>query len=167
MSRSLLATREPPAAAHLSSTVGQLRSVVRPPGHATILLVDDDSAVRESLHRVLALEGWQVVSAASGEEALEHLATHQPDLLITDLCMAEVSGWDLLFHENLHRPALPIFVITALPVPAARDADHFASEFFQKPLDLEALVAAIHRRLRRAPAPATPPPNPAVAQPFP
>jgi len=133
---------------------GATRPSARPahlrPGGPTILLVDDDPAVLKGLQRVLALEGWHVVSAATGEAALERLAELQPDLLITDLCMAEVSGWDLLFHENLHRPKLPIFVITALPLPAAGGADRFADEFFQKPLDLDALVAAIHRRLRPA-----------------
>ena len=117
------------------------------PAEATILLVDDDKAVRESLQRVLATEGWRVISAASGEEALEFLAAHQPDLMITDLCMAEVNGWDLLFHENLQRPKLPIFIVTALPLPAVGGADRFAAEFFQKPLDLDALVLAIHRCL--------------------
>ena len=115
--------------------------------HATILLVDDDRAVRESLGRVLAAEGWRVVSAASGAEALECLSKQAPDLMITDLRMADVSGWDLLFHENIQRPNLPIFVITALPPPEVAGANYFAAEFFAKPLDLDALVAAIRRHL--------------------
>jgi two-component system response regulator GlrR len=114
---------------------------------STILLVDDDPAVLKSLGRVLATEGWRVVTAANGEKALERLAERQPDLIITDLRMAGISGWDLLFHENMQRPNLPIFVITALPPAAVGGADHFAAEFFQKPLDLDALVTAIHRRL--------------------
>jgi CheY-like chemotaxis protein len=110
-------------------------------------LVDDDAAVRSGLTRVLAAEGWRVVCAADGAEALANLAEHRPDLLITDLNMGDISGWDLLFHENLQRPDLPIFVITALPPPEAGGADAFAAEFFQKPLDPDALVRAIHRRL--------------------
>jgi two-component system, OmpR family, response regulator MprA len=125
----------------------------RPSGNCTILLVDDDPGVRESLQRVLTLEGWQVVAAANGEEALIHLAGAQPDLMITDLCMTEISGWDLLFHEKIQRPGLPIFVITALPPVATGGADDFATEFFQKPLDLDVLVAAIHRCLGRAGGP--------------
>ena len=114
---------------------------------ATILLVDDDSAVLKSLGRVLTAEGWRVVSAASGEEALETLTKLQPDLMITDLRMAGVSGWDLLFHENIQRPGLPIFVMTALPLSAVSGANLIAAEFFQKPLDPGELVAAIRRRL--------------------
>ena len=72
--------------------------------------------------------------------------------MITDLRMGDVSGWDLLFHENMQRPNLPIFVITALPPPTVGGADLFAAEFFPKPLDLEALVAAIHRRLDVSPS---------------
>jgi CheY-like chemotaxis protein len=87
--------------------------------------------------------GWEIISAAGGEEALEYLQAHQPDLMITDLSMAAVSGWDLLFHENLQRPDLPIFVITALPLTSTGGADRFAHEFFQKPIDLDALLAAV------------------------
>jgi two-component system response regulator GlrR len=123
-----------------------------PPTDSIILLVDDDPSVLKSLGRVLATEGWRVVTAANGEEALERLAEQKPDLMITDLRMGDVSGWDLLFHENMQRPNLPIFVITALPSPAVGGADHFAAEFFQKPLDLDTLVTAIRRRLGAVPS---------------
>ena len=118
---------------------------------STILLVDDDPAIRESLRRVLATEGWNVETAESGEAALRRLNAREPDLLITDLGMADVSGWDLLFHESLQRPHLPIFVITALPRYATAGADKFACEFFPKPLDLDALLAAIRHRLGPTP----------------
>jgi two-component system response regulator GlrR len=118
-----------------------------PPTAPVILLVDDDPSVLKSLGRVLATEGWQVVTAANGEQALARLAEREPDLMITDLRMGDVSGWDLLFHENMQRPNLPIFVITALPPTAVGGADNLAAEFFEKPLDLDKLVAAIRRRL--------------------
>jgi DNA-binding response OmpR family regulator len=54
----------------------------------------------------------------------------------------------LLFHEKLQRPGLPIFVITALPVQATGGADKIATELFIKPLDLDALIAAVRRSLR-------------------
>ena len=123
------------------------RPVPRQPADVTILLVDDDSAVRESLVRALETEGWRIVSAANGEEALELLVELEPDLMITDLCMTGVNGWDLLFHENIQRPSLPIFVITALPSSTVGGAERFADEFFQKPLNLEALVVVIRRSL--------------------
>lgn len=116
----------------------------------TILLVDDDPAVRSALGRVLAAEGWQVICAATGEEALECLAEQRLDLVITDLCMADVSGWDLLFHESIQRPYLPIFVITGLSPGETGGADRFAAMFFPKPLDLDGLIAAIHRHIGKS-----------------
>jgi DNA-binding response OmpR family regulator len=110
--------------------------------------VDDDPSVLDGLGRVLATEGWRVIAAASGEEALRFLADRQPDLMITDLRMADISGWDLLFHEKMQRPDLPIFVITALPPTAVGGADRFATDFFQKPLDIEVMLAAIRHRFR-------------------
>ena len=115
--------------------------------YPTILLVDDDPSVRESLRRVLAGQQLHVVAAAGGDEALRLIEQHEPDLMITDLCMASVDGWDLLVRENRLRPALPIFIITALPARETSGADRFAAEFFQKPIDLDALLAAIRRHL--------------------
>ncbi len=113
----------------------------------TILLIDDDPGVLDSLRRVLSAEGWRIVTARTGEEALGRLRQEQPNLVITDLRMAGVNGWDLVFHERMERPELPIFVMTALPPEATGGADSFATEFFQKPLDLEELLAAIRRHL--------------------
>ena len=126
---------------------------------ATILLVDDDPGVLKSLARVIRAHGWKVVTARDGAEALLQLNDQPPDLLITDLSMGDVSGWDLLFHEDMQRPRLPVFVITALPVPAIAGANVLAAEFFQKPLDLDALVAAIHRRLDASEQTANPEPK--------
>jgi DNA-binding NtrC family response regulator len=112
-----------------------------------ILLVDDDVAVRESLRRVLAQEAMNVMTAAGGEEALRLIEQYEPDLLITDLCMASFDGWSLLVREDRLRPSLPIFVITALPARETCGADQVASEFFQKPLDLDALLSGIRRHL--------------------
>lgn len=119
------------------------------PGDAapTVLLVDDDTSVRSSVSRVLLAEGLQVVPARGVKDALDYLALHTPDLVITDLCMVLLSGWDLLAHLGDHYPTLPIVVITALPAQSAAGADEVADAFFQKPLDLDALLGAIQREL--------------------
>lgn len=140
------ATRLLPEVARQSAA----RPARNPPTEATILLVDDDLGVLVSLARVLMAEGWRVITATNGEEALERLSEHQPDLMITDLAMGDISGWDLLFHETLQRPTLPIFVITAHPPTAFGGGVSFTDRFFQKPLDLEALVQAIRAQLNPA-----------------
>ena len=112
----------------------------------TVLLVDNDSAVRESLSGVLAAERLKVVTAGGGKAALECLQEHMPDLVITDLLMVPLTGWDLMLHLQGRHPGLPIFVITALPPQATGGADRRAARFFQKPVDIDALVMAIHRQ---------------------
>ena len=112
-----------------------------------VFLVDDDTGVLESLRRVLVQDGLNVVTAASGEEALQRLEAFRPDLVVTDLCMHAVSGWDLVFHWHLHDAGLPFIVITAPPVRDAGGVEKLAAGFFQKPLNLEALLAAIHASL--------------------
>ncbi len=95
----------------------------------SVLLVDDDSAVRESLRRMLSTEDLMVTTAAGGAEAMRAIELHEPDLLITDLCMASTDGWDLIVRENRLRPAIPIFVITALPARETGGADQLAKQF--------------------------------------
>jgi DNA-binding response OmpR family regulator len=123
----------------------------------TILLIEDDLAVRESLRHVLEAEGWRILAVETGEAALDMLQKQAPDLMITDLCLKAVSGWDLLFHENLERPDLPIFVITGLPFHAMNGAAKFAAECFQKPLDLDLLLTAVRSHLGRPDSGAAPP----------
>lgn len=137
----------------LPDPLGQpkVRSDFTPPVAAgrrpVILLIDDDPAVLESLSRVFASEGMTPVTAANGCEGIEHLGDILPDVIITDLCMTGINGWDVLFYERMERPDLPIFVITGLAAQDTGGADRFASAFFPKPLDVEALVAAVRRQL--------------------
>jgi len=113
----------------------------------TILLIDDDYAVRESLRRVLAAEAFEVVTAKGGKDALESLQEHIPDLIIMDLCMAPLTGWDLMVHLRERHPTVPIFVVTAVPPKSAGGADRMATRFFQKPVDISALITAIRSLL--------------------
>src|SRR5678815_528973 len=89
----------------------------------TVLLVDNDSAVRESLSRVLVAERLRVVTAAGAKDALDSMQQYMPDLVITDLLMAPLTGWDLMLHVQGRHSGLPIFVITALPPRASGGAD--------------------------------------------
>ena len=72
-----------------------------------------------------------------------------------------VSGWDLVFHHHLHQTGLPFIVITALSVGEAGGVEKLAAGFFQKPLNLEALLAAIHALLGPVGSGSAPKKNPA------
>jgi two-component system response regulator GlrR len=78
-----------------------------------ILLVDDDDGVLSLLSMRLEASGYQVLTATSGPEALRILPTEPVDLVITDLCMDEMSGLVLFKHIQQNWPALPVIIITA------------------------------------------------------
>ena len=80
-----------------------------------ILLVDDDSAIRRILRRVLSGEGYSVLTAANGEEALELAAAEHFDLVLLDLNMPEKDGWETFEELTEFHPLLPVIVITARP----------------------------------------------------
>ena len=82
-----------------------------------ILLVDDDPGVRRMLSRVLEEEGYAVVPAANGIEALELATTRMPDLVLLDLNLPLQDGWDTLERLTTENPLLPVIIITALSEP--------------------------------------------------
>jgi DNA-binding NtrC family response regulator len=124
-----------------------MADVIERKSKPTVLVVDDDSSVRQSICRVLAAEPLQVVAARDVKDALDHIERNTPDLVITDLHMGTLSGWDLIIHLEDRYPRLPIFVITALPLQYAGKATRNLPVVFQKPLDLDRLLAAIRRQL--------------------
>ena len=80
-----------------------------------VLLVDDDEIMRESVRRVLEQEKWEVAGASNGRFALEHLAESSPDVIVLDLMMPEMDGFEFLV-EMRQRPEwrdIPVLVLTA------------------------------------------------------
>jgi DNA-binding NtrC family response regulator len=122
------------------------------PDSRTVLLIDDDSSVRQSLSRVLRAERLEVIATAGGSEALGHLLNPQVALVITDLRMAPIDGWDFLFHVRFGRPRLPVIVLSGVSRQTSGGADRLARGYFQKPVNLDTLLQAIHRQLRLTPS---------------
>src|SRR5262245_36599224 len=86
-----------------------------------ILVVDDDPDLREFLHLMLTSMGFEVTSAANGQEALDAMEGHDPDLILLDMKMPVMNGWEFcsaLECRAARRP--PIVVLPAAPDPAAR-----------------------------------------------
>jgi CheY-like chemotaxis protein len=87
----------------------------RPAGPKTVLVVEDDPGARELLRCALEKEGWQVVEAANGQAGLDRLAGIRPSLILLDLMMPVMDGFEFL-QELSKRPLLhvaPVVVITA------------------------------------------------------
>ncbi len=118
---------------------------------ASILVVDDEAGIRESLEVLLSLENYAVKTAANGEEGLRLLDQSSFDLVLLDLALPGQSGLELLPQFKERQPDLPIIMITAYGtvdnvVEAIRAG---AENFIQKPWDNEKLLADIRSAVAR------------------
>ena len=111
-----------------------------------ILVVDDDQAVRESLAKVLSHEGYEVILAADGAEALKRFSPKQVDLVLLDIGLPIKCGWDAFERMTKTNPALPI-IITG-------QADQFdaavaagVGAFVEKPVDVPELLKMMRELL--------------------
>jgi signal transduction histidine kinase/DNA-binding response OmpR family regulator len=95
--------------------VGVLRKYQREAADAPLLLVEDDPSTRQMMRKLLEKEGWVVAEAENGRVALERMAERVPDLILLDLMMPEMDGFEFVqvLHGNEHWRAVPVVVITA------------------------------------------------------
>ncbi len=117
--------------------------------HATVLVVEDDEALREALCLTLRSAGYGVRPAPDGETALAALSHEPADLVVTDVQMQPMDGHALLKRLKATRPLLPVLLMTAYgtiesAVAAMRDG---AADYLVKPFDAEVLVSMVSRYL--------------------
>lgn len=125
-----------------------------------LLLADDDRGIRESLSKLLRGVGYDVTLATNGGHVLETVYHHSFHVLLLDLNMPEMDGWETLARVTQLRPHLPIVVITAQPNQRDWLARGGARALMEKPLDLPLLLQTL-QDLLTDPAPAvaaSPPP---------
>jgi DNA-binding response OmpR family regulator len=122
--------------------------------HARVLVVDDEPMVREVLSRYLERDGFEVDSAADGELALRAFEAHRPDLVLLDLMLPRVDGFEV-FRRIRARAKSPVIMITARGdvtdriVGLETGADDYVSKPFS-PAEVVARVRAVLRRNARA-----------------
>jgi two-component system, chemotaxis family, chemotaxis protein CheY len=121
---------------------------VDPPNCKTVLVVDDDRDIRDVLTDALDAEGYVVVTAADGQEALDWLrsGTGRPCIILLDLMMPRMDGIQFrteLLNDNAFA-LIPVVVLSADPsaIVAAKSLNFSGS--LRKPVQLEALLAAVH-----------------------
>jgi two-component system nitrogen regulation response regulator NtrX len=112
---------------------------------ASVLVVDDEAAIRDSLHMILEYEGYRVEEAANGSQALSKVAERAPDAIVLDIKMPEMDGLELLKALRERGYDMPILMISghadvATAVEATRRG---AFDFFEKPLQRERVLLSL------------------------
>lgn len=127
-------------------------------GQARVLVVDDDRALRDAITRALTLEGYEVVTAADGVEALNQVDAHRPDVVVLDLGLPTLDGITVCQVLRARGDRTPILVLTARRDVSDRvqGLDAGADDFMSKPFALDELLARLRALLRRASSDATP-----------
>lgn len=115
----------------------------------TVLVVDDDAAIRDLLRYFLSLKGYSVDVAENGAAGEALMEERRPDLIISDILMPGEDGLEFLMHTCKRFPEVPVIAISGgiraanydpLPIAEKLGARHT----FTKPLDLNELLGAIH-----------------------
>ena len=111
-----------------------------------VLVVDDDPSIRRMIMAALRRDGYTFSEAANGKEALEVMRLERPDIVILDLMMPMVSGWDVLREraENSDLLSIPVIVVSAnRSAELATAMDKGICAFLPKPFDITALSSLV------------------------
>ncbi len=117
----------------------------------SVLIIDDEAAIRESLETLLEFEGYSVESAETGEEGLAKLAERPFDLALLDFALPDRNGLEILADIRARDPQLAVIMITAYGTldNAVRAMQKGATNFIQKPWDNEKLLADVRAAVAR------------------
>jgi CheY-like chemotaxis protein len=131
-------------------TAGNTAPDLSPPAKKRILLADDSPQIRESLSKVLRNAGYHVTLVAQGGQALDRALEETFDLLLLDLNMPGMDGWETLDHLAKLKPTLPVVIITAQPDQGNWARTEGACALMEKPLDLPLLLETIRELTGRS-----------------
>jgi DNA-binding NtrC family response regulator len=121
-------------------------------GKGSVLVVDDEADIRESLDILLSAEGYQVDAAENGAEGIRRMGSGAYDMVLLDLMMPDISGLDVLEEVRQRDRETPIFMITAYGSVegAVKALKAGANDYFTKPWDNEKLLIEIDRMIARS-----------------
>ena|SRR5947209_5145822 len=122
-----------------------------PAKKTTILTADDDPQLLRLITRNLQFEGYEVLQASDGQQALEQIETHMPDLILLDVMMPRIDGFTVC-HRVREFSAVPIIIVTARgqDQDKIRGLDLGADDYLTKPFSVDELLARVRAVLRRA-----------------
>ncbi len=111
----------------------------------SILIVEDDREIRETLKELLELEGYRTVGAGNGKEALERLPSMPtPCLILLDLMMTLMDGWEFLSEKtgDIRIAPIPVVVVSALQ---KTESPKGAVGYIRKPIDFDVLLKVVNQ----------------------
>ncbi len=121
---------------------------------ATILLVEDNELNRDMLSRRLKRRGYEVVTAVDGQEGVEMAAMHNPDLILMDMSLPLVDGWEAtrLLKSDESTAAIPVIALTAHAMAGDRQQalDAGCDDYDTKPVDFRRLSGKIETLLQQS-----------------
>jgi DNA-binding response OmpR family regulator len=120
-----------------------MAGAVRPLRH--VLIVEDESPIRVMLSDILTDAGYGVLEAADGFEALRQLRQTRPDLIILDLMLAGMSGWQFLehSHKQLERANIPVVILSAIKGGGDYPTALGVAAWLNKPVDIDQFLSAV------------------------
>jgi len=119
-----------------------------------VLVIDDDTSIRQLVAYALGDEGYEVEQASDGRAALELIDRQHPDIILLDMKMPGMDGWEFAkVYRELYDQQAPIIVITAAKDAAQRGSNVEAQSYLSKPFDLDALIGRVSTVASRADQP--------------
>jgi two-component system OmpR family response regulator len=137
----------------MSRTQTSPAPLTRPDGTPIrILAVDDESSLTELLSMAMRYEGWQVSTAASGNEAVKAAREVRPDAIVLDMMLPDFDGLEVMRRVRSEDPDVPVIFLTAKDAVADRINGLTASgdDYVTKPFSLEEVIARLRALLRRS-----------------
>lgn len=120
-------------------------------GSRRVLVADDSHDIRRMLQFHFEDNGWEVIQAANGAEAIEQLLVEQPDLLVLDVMMPEINGWEVLkyLREKEMVASTPVVMLTGIGegLNSMTSPLFGADAYLDKPVDLDELDEAIEKAI--------------------
>jgi len=113
----------------------------------TVLIIEDDSAIRQLLTALFSSRSFGISEAGDGDAGIERARTDKPDLIILDMSLPGMTGWEVLpvlrSHPNTRKT--PVIALTAYDTPESRDEarDAGCDRFVAKPIDTDRLMEAV------------------------
>lgn len=118
---------------------------------ATILIIEDNDVIRENTAELLEIEGYKVITAIDGKDGFDRIVDCSPDLIVCDILMPEMDGFELMGklgkHPDLKKIPLIVFSSKSEKSDIKRGLDLGANDYIVKPSDLEDLLLSIKRSL--------------------